>query len=742
MVYDAYGGSSLRKCVDRSEADRVLEVRKILAIITLVLSVGLILNEIVKGMKRILPMAVLMSLACFTSSYSVAPRLFFSDLTDGPISGWEQSDSVGAAVTVWGLNFDTTRGTSYITCGGTDLTADGNYAEWGAHNAPTGDSADFYSSARGLERITFWLDTTMTAGAGSISVTTSEGTSDWIPFYCRELGSSHIYFISRDGSDSDSGFYADTAGHGDEGPWLLASKVKDMQRGDIAYFRSDGVWNEEDAWDAVVFFGVGNHQNGVQDTCMAMLSYPGEIAQLGDSSQKYTIRHGLNDTLNYWTFSKFKMRSWGFCTRWNLDATVGGDDHVRFIGNDFSTYAGGYSCAKFRGGGEGQRYLYFYGNNCHDARSSNRGDAADPASRAYALYIQGTGTHDYLYIGWNEFGYCDEGAVQIFGHTTADWADHIYLHDNLFIRLGNAAGRLGGGDGGSLYEFIKHLYFYNNIIIDCRYKAGGGTALRIGSDTWGAHKGRYYLWNNTFYDNPRPIVGFQKQPTADQPYTIELKNNILYANTGLAYFDVDVSDTVFIASNNCYYNGTGGIPSWDSTGSFETDPLMVNPASYNFTLQDTSPCIDSASTISLTTPDYNGIARPQGSAYDIGAYEYAQANPDESSPDPPDFFNVVSVSSYPDSSKFMWGGVDSTDLDSVWIRKSGVSCPSSKTDGDSVYYYHPDQGSDTLVLKVTVTKPDTIRYSIFVADSSGNWNATVVCDTTYYITRRWLLFKK
>jgi len=35
------------------------------------------------------------------------PVLFFSNLTDGPISGWEGSNTKGAAVSVWGLNFET-----------------------------------------------------------------------------------------------------------------------------------------------------------------------------------------------------------------------------------------------------------------------------------------------------------------------------------------------------------------------------------------------------------------------------------------------------------------------------------------------------------------------------------------------------------------------------------------------------------------------------------------------------------
>jgi hypothetical protein len=42
----------------------------------------------------------------------------------------------------------------------------------------------------------------------------------------------------------------------------------------------------------------------------------------------------------------------------------------------------------------------------------------------------------------------------------------------------------------------------------------------------------------------------------------------------------------------------------------------------NACLQSSSPAIDAGLTISSVMNDYVGTARPHGSAYDIGAYEY------------------------------------------------------------------------------------------------------------------------
>jgi hypothetical protein len=54
------------------------------------------------------------------------------------------------------------------------------------------------------------------------------------------------------------------------------------------------------------------------------------------------------------------------------------------------------------------------------------------------------------------------------------------------------------------------------------------------------------------------------------------------------------------------------------------DPGLVNPTGYDFHLRADSLAIDSGATVQVPT-DYEGRARPQGSGYDIGAYEYSSS---------------------------------------------------------------------------------------------------------------------
>jgi hypothetical protein len=83
---------------------------------------------------------------------------------------------------------------------------------------------------------------------------------------------------------------------------------------------------------------------------------------------------------------------------------------------------------------------------------------------------------------------------------------------------------------------------------------------------------------------------------------------------------------VLIKNNIVYGNGTSNITKSGSgavlANNLTTNPLFVAPASHNFKLQAASPAINKGVTLSEVKNDYLKVARPQGGAYDIGAYEY------------------------------------------------------------------------------------------------------------------------
>jgi len=580
-----------------------------------------------------------------------APRLFFSDLTDGPISGWEGSNTKGAAVSIWGLNFGTSRGSGYVTCGGVDLKNSSDYAEWGVINEPATaqDSVDGYTSARKLERITFWLNSSMNTGDGYITVVTTDGR-DSVPFHCRALGSNHIYFTSPTGNNSWNGLY-DTAQGGSNGPWKTVYKARQtVQAGDVVYYR-EGLYTTGDVdYSVTMLYLENNHNNGQWNKSIALASYPGEFAQWGNAS-KYTVIHRYSaDKLYHWTFSKLMWRA-DWILQW-LDTSppiTSEDRNVRMIGLDVHTPAGGF--------GEGldfgtdlQESLFVYGCHIHDMLHNSRGS---PTSQAYGMYFMGYGVARWIYVGWNEICHQNPGlAITVFGHGVGgdEYIENLYIHDN-FIHDNTELGiNVGGGDGRSTYEFVRSVWVYNNIFVN-----NGGIrdgAIRVKGDLPGASKGEYYFYGNTFYNNSMSCIHLW-DAWGDPVDACEIKNNIFYARSGQACISdawTQGSKNVTVLSNNCYYNGTSP-PAWDSY-AIEANPQFSKPGSWNFYLQETSPCIDSGAIVSVATADYEGISRPQGSAYDIGAYEVLADLPPDTIP--PVISNVACSDTTDSSTTITW----------------------------------------------------------------------------------------
>jgi hypothetical protein len=55
------------------------------------------------------------------------------------------------------------------------------------------------------------------------------------------------------------------------------------------------------------------------------------------------------------------------------------------------------------------------------------------------------------------------------------------------------------------------------------------------------------------------------------------------------------------------------------------DPKVVNAAWMDFQLKSDSPLIDHGIVIQDVKQDYDGVSRPKGAGYDIGAFEFDNA---------------------------------------------------------------------------------------------------------------------
>ena len=145
--------------------------------------------------------------------------------------------------------------------------------------------------------------------------------------------------------------------------------------------------------------------------------------------------------------------------------------------------------------------------------------------------------------------------------------------------------------------------------------------------------------NNTVYNSiaDHLIYGNGEEPNAFWIYggdNNNLWNNTSANNAGCSFvigYDGTVNGTN-VRNNISFNSGTcvgGNNNYWDRNSANTThtfnlegiDPLFTDAANGDYTLQNGSPAIDAGTTIATTTPDRVGTVRPQGMAYDIGAFE-------------------------------------------------------------------------------------------------------------------------
>jgi hypothetical protein len=560
--------------------------------------------------------------------YAAAPVIFFTDTVDGNRTGWEGSNTVGQAVTVWGLGFGSADGTNkYVSCAGQTIYSNGaGIGEWGATTSPT--------TARSLQRITFWLNSSMSTGAQSITVTTTEGTSNSLPFYVRTSGD--CYYIATDGNDSNDGSAPDS-GHA----WLTPGKARStLTAGDAVYMKG-GTYSTTDAGASTCQMGfIGdNHNNGSSNDSILVTAYPGENVVWSDLT--YNIRQKVTGTngseLYYWTFSKINMLSNSHTTSWGTigdGAHYNTDTHIRFIGNLMKTEGGGGTALDI-GADLGSTYMFILGNYFPDSGVDSHGQTASVHN--YCIYIEGEGAHDYTFIGYNEFYSNTYGkAIQIYGHWVTDTCGHIYVFNNIISEMSEVGVVMSGGDSGAghlgeHYDFVQFGYFWGNIIYDCNY-GGGGTreAFQLLGAGGGKYGGEFYVWNNTFGYSYEPTPG-DALTFLGYPTSVELKNNLIISTSSF-YEDATFEDSSYpTAAHNLYYGGASDIPAWE-TDELTSDPVFTDAANGDYTISSDGAASDTGTPITplgwsassypndIWDIDYDYIGQYRGT-FSIGAYE-------------------------------------------------------------------------------------------------------------------------
>jgi len=198
------------------------------------------------------------------------------------------------------------------------------------------------------------------------------------------------------------------------------------------------------------------------------------------------------------------------------------------------------------------------------------------------------------------------------------------IFENVEILNNEALDGMGGSAGGGIYCNSSNLYLINTSICNNRAPAwwGGGGIAAVSSNL--------YILNSTISNND--IEGIHAQHS-----DVTIVNSILWNNQWYELnFDIlDRNNIVLIHSD--VEDSTAGISINNHNKlfwlgrNFNTNPKFVDPTSYNYNLQSSSPCIDAGvqdtffvfnnnnDTIHIPEIDYLGFAP------DIGAFEFDPA---------------------------------------------------------------------------------------------------------------------
>ncbi|HEV8413692.1 MAG TPA: LamG-like jellyroll fold domain-containing protein [Bryobacteraceae bacterium] len=309
--------------------------------------------------------------------------------------------------------------------------------------------------------------------------------------------------------------------------------------------------------------------------------------------------------------------------------------------------------------------------------------------------------HD-ITIKWNEIR-------NIANRTVTDQIgrDGIYLNatERNFTFDGNSFHDIGRTSGTTQLHFDHGIYSHADnvtIINNIFYNMNRGWSIQLadGASNW-------LVANNTFaFGNANGEAGqimFWGSNTG-----IDIRNNIFYRPNSYAM-------TRYAATISCSFDhnmiyGVSGVMS-DTTGcsvganQIGADPKFVNPSSYDFHLQSGSPAIDSGMTLAAVTTDIDGTARPQGTAFDLGAREYVS-----SGTNPPVISGVFASSISTNSAAINW----STDKPATSSVQYGLGAYTSTT---------PMDPSAVNIHSVTLSNltPSTLyHYRAASQDSAGN----------------------
>jgi len=229
--------------------------------------------------------------------------------------------------------------------------------------------------------------------------------------------------------------------------------------------------------------------------------------------------------------------------------------------------------------------------------------------------------HGYGTVENNEIAYNNASGMWCDYEDTANTTIicNNYIHDN------------GPKEAGIFFEASRSGLIYNNVL--------------VGNERRGIYISGSYdtkVYNNTIVEQ-KGVAAIQLLNGIHNCTNVLIKNNIVYNSDSACSYDLYmISQAGTTSDYNCFYRGGSTIKlhsgaalyttllSWQQNTAYDDHSLNCNPMFLtengdDYRTSTDSYVVDHGATLGEIYDDYTGTDRPQGDAYDMGAYETASS---------------------------------------------------------------------------------------------------------------------
>lgn len=502
------------------------------------------------------------------------PTILFTDVQTGPTTGGP--NNLGVPIAIFGTGFGASRGSGTVTIGGVEVAA---YLVWGQHNAlnPT------------LDLIVVQPGPLVPGGA--IAVTVGGRRSNTDVTFTPNAG--RVRYVAAGGSDT--------------GPCLEATPCATIGRavlpdvtgpGDTILVRG-GVHPEGEIWVRREY-GHG----GASGQPKTIKAYPGDAVTLTNGDRPFIV------DADFVTVSGFRFangKSLGIPDAGDLNRRRGN----RFINN---ALAGPVAWAFIDSHGDGHTIA---GNVC-EATTSVVG------TQGHCFYVSyGDGVRIAHNIGSGAPGY----GIHVFDQRRAS-TDFRRVISNLIVEgnIVKASRQRSGlilamGDEAGLGNVIEHVIVRNNVLT-------GNNHLGM---TVSGNVRDVKVSNNTFVENGRQGLYIGSGTLLGG---IDVRNNVFVQSVNtvctsdctwyaVAHLQVESGAPGVTIRNNGYFQGPPALVGAADSAAVTGAIAFAAPAQLDFHVLGGSDSIDRGESLPEVPVDADGLRRPGGSAYDLGAFEWS-----------------------------------------------------------------------------------------------------------------------